>query len=85
MKFKLNLQTLITVGLVLVLLWCLLYGCRLDFEFLENQKQAECSAYDNQVSCTDNQDCMWDNNGCVPNPVDQTSDSTQLASTAYAS
>ena len=83
MKFKLNLQTLVTVGLVLLLLWCLVWGCRLDLEFLE-MKKVNCSELTDEVSCLDGTSCIWDTQtGCSEdlNP----SDKTQLLSTEYAS
>ena len=68
MNLRFDLKTLLFVVLVLVVLWCLVYGCKLNLEFLENQTNDaptdKCVGLEKKA-CDEDTDCTWYNDSCM--------------------
>lgn len=89
-----NWQFIILFILGLVILGCLIYGCNFYVkEGLEPKvpqgdesvTQEVCSGFGDEESCRMSTQCMWQDNKCIPNPVDVKPTMTQLEATEYAS
>ena len=75
-----NLTNMILVVLGVIIVGCLLFGCRYRMEGLEDMKldmpNVECGTYGNRPECGEYPQCQWqgaDEDGkCMPNTLTET-------------